>query len=113
LDTLFNQACLLYKEGKYTEAGNRFSEGIKRSGYHAELLYNVALCYYQRREYVQALKSLAEIIEHGIRNYPDLNVGVQPEEILSVGNSPSLHRSFLVESFNLKAAIEYNLKNCS
>ncbi|KAI9220763.1 hypothetical protein BC828DRAFT_382719 [Blastocladiella britannica] len=111
VDTIYNQACVLFKEGKYTEANARFSDAAKRQGYHPELSYNLALCCYQRREYVSSLKHLADIIEHGIRDYPDLNVGVLPEEILSVGNSPSLHKSFLVEAFNLKAAIEYNLKN--
>ncbi|KNE63467.1 hypothetical protein AMAG_08592 [Allomyces macrogynus ATCC 38327] len=110
-DTAFNQACLLYKEGKYADAQAKFSDAARRHGYHPEVYYNVALCAYMRREYVTSLKYLADIIEHGIRDYPDLNVGVLPEEILSVGNSPSLHKSFLVEAFNLKAAIEYNLKN--
>ncbi|KAI9159576.1 hypothetical protein H9P43_008916 [Blastocladiella emersonii ATCC 22665] len=111
VDTIFNQACLLYKEGKYADALVRFNEAAKRQGYHPELFYNMALCAYQRREYVTSLKFIADIIEHGIRDYPDLNVGVLPEEILSVGNTVSLHKSFLVEAFNLKAAIEYNLKN--
>jgi tetratricopeptide repeat protein 30 len=33
-------------------------------------------------------------------------------ETTSVGNSQVLHETYLVEAFNLKAAIEYDLKNC-
>jgi tetratricopeptide repeat protein 30 len=32
-------------------------------------------------------------------------------EVRSVGNSQVLHETFLIEAFNLKAAIEYRLKN--
>lgn len=57
----------------------------------------------------------ADIIERGIREHPELNVGVNTEgiEVRSVGNTHTLHESALVEAFNLKAAIEYQLKNCS
>ena len=34
-------------------------------------------------------------------------------EVRSVGNSQVLHETYLVEAFNLKAAIEYRLKNCT
>ena len=33
-------------------------------------------------------------------------------DVRSVGNSLILHETALVEAFNLKAAIEYQLKNC-
>jgi tetratricopeptide repeat protein 30 len=33
-------------------------------------------------------------------------------EVRSVGNTKVLHETALVEAFNLKAAIEYQLKNC-
>lgn len=33
-------------------------------------------------------------------------------DVRSVGNSMTLHETALVEAFNLKAAIEYQLKNC-
>jgi hypothetical protein len=34
-------------------------------------------------------------------------------EVASVGNTIILHESCLIEAFNLKAAIQYNLKNCN
>ena len=33
-------------------------------------------------------------------------------DVRSVGNSLTLHETALIEAFNLKAAIEYQLKNC-
>ena len=33
-------------------------------------------------------------------------------DVRSVGNTLTLHESALIESFNLQAAIEYQLKHC-
>lgn len=75
----------------------------------------MALCYYRLKEYGPALKHVADIIEHGIRDHPELSVGMQTEglEVRSVGNTLTLHETALTEAFNLKAAIEYQLKNCA
>lgn len=49
----------------------------------------------------------------GIRDHPELSVGMTTEgiEVRSVGNTITLHETALVEAFNLKAAIEYQNKN--
>lgn len=56
---------------------------------------------------------VADIIEKGIRDHPELSIGMQTEgiEVRSVGNTLTLHETALTEAFNLKAAIEYQLKN--
>lgn len=57
---------------------------------------------------------LGEIIERGIRNYPELGIGAQAETeggARSVGNPPALSLSGLVQALNLKAAIEYQEGN--
>ncbi|KAI8836789.1 hypothetical protein BJ741DRAFT_605193 [Chytriomyces cf. hyalinus JEL632] len=112
-DTMINQACLLYKEGKFEEACQKYADTLRVTGYQAELCYNLALCHYQLKQYVPALKNIADIIERGIRDHPELSVGMATEgiEVRSVGNSQILHETYLVEAFNLKAAIEYRLKN--
>ncbi|TPX62634.1 hypothetical protein PhCBS80983_g00262 [Powellomyces hirtus] len=112
-DTIINRACLLFKEGKYEEACAHYLDALKMLGYQADLSYNVALCHYMLNQYVSALKFIADIIEKGIRNHPELSVGMATEgiEVRSVGNSQLLHETYLVEAFNLKAAIEYHLKN--
>lgn len=104
---------------------------MQNLGFRPYLAYNVALCHYRLKEYGPALKYcgngkilnfyisavwyalLADIIERGIRDHPELSVGMQTEgiEVRSVGNTLTLHETSLTEAFNLKAAIEYQLKN--
>lgn len=62
----------------------------------------------------EAFNISADIIERGIREHPELSVGMTTEgiEMRSVGNTLTLHETALIEAFNLRAAIEYHLKNC-
>ena len=71
------------------------------------------LYYFRVKDFAPALKHIADIIERGIREHPELSVGMQTEgiEVRSVGNTLTLHETALIEAFNLKAAIEYVLKN--
>ncbi|TPX34411.1 hypothetical protein SeMB42_g07337 [Synchytrium endobioticum] len=109
VDTMINTACLVYKEGKVTEALQRYQAALKITGYQADLTYYVALCYYCLRQYDQALKCIGDLIERGVKEHPELNVGTDREavELRYVGNSQTLHETCLVEAFNLKAAILY------
>lgn len=108
-----NLGCILYKEGKYNEALAKFTIALNTLGFEPHLCYNVALCYYQLKEYVAALKHVADIIKRGIRKHPELSVGMATEglEVRSVGNTLTLYETALIEAFNLKAAIEYQMKN--
>ncbi|XP_033827298.1 tetratricopeptide repeat protein 30A isoform X2 [Periophthalmus magnuspinnatus] len=112
-DYIFNSGCLLYNDGKYEEACKKFTSAMQVLGYVPALSYNIALCYYSLKNYAQALKYISEIIERGIREHPELSVGLTTEGIdyHSVGNTLVLHQTALIEAFNLKAAIEYQLKN--
>ncbi|XP_048200182.1 tetratricopeptide repeat protein 30A2-like [Perognathus longimembris pacificus] len=112
-DGQVNLGCLLYKEGHYEAACSKFFGALKASGYQPDLSYNLALAYYSNRHYASALKHIADIIECGIRQHPELGVGMTTEgiDVRSVGNTSVLHQTALVEAFNLKAAIEYQLKN--
>ena len=62
-----------------------------------------------------SLKHIAEIIEKGVREHPELGVGSNADgiEVKSVGNTQALRETALIEAFNLKAAIEYSIKNYS
>ncbi|XP_065846573.1 intraflagellar transport protein 70A-like isoform X2 [Oscarella lobularis] len=106
-------ACILFKEGQHEEACSKFTTAMQVLGYQPDLSYNIALCHYQMKQYAAALKHIADIIEKGIRDYPELSVGMTTEgiDVRSVGNTALLHETALVEAFNLKAAIEYQLKN--
>ncbi len=90
----------------------KFVEAMNTLGYQPDLAYNVALCYYRQKQYGPALKHIAEIIERGVRNHPELSVGSNTDgiDVRSVGNSAVLRETALVEAFNLKAAIEYCMK---
>jgi hypothetical protein len=72
------------------------------------------VCFLFYFRYGPSLKHIAEIIERGVREHPELSVGSNTDgiEVRSVGNSVTLKETALIEAFNLKAAIEYQLKNC-
>ncbi|XP_037084938.1 tetratricopeptide repeat protein 30A-like [Pollicipes pollicipes] len=112
-DTAINQACLLFKDERYDEAATKFTHAQQVVGYMPHLSYNIALCHYKLKHYAPALKAIADIIQQGIQQYPELSVGMTTEglEVRSVGNTLTLHETALVEAFNLKAAVEYQLKN--
>eukprot|EP00045_Choanoeca_perplexa_P009833 m.96265 g.96265 ORF g.96265 m.96265 type:complete len:647 (+) comp15044_c2_seq1:2053-3993(+) len=113
IDTMVNEACLLVAEERYAQALEKFQAAVTIGGYNAHLSYSQALCHYRLANYANALKHIADIIERGIREHPELSVGMATEgiEVRSVGNSKVLHETALVEAFNLKAAIEYDLRN--
>ncbi|KAL0992582.1 hypothetical protein UPYG_G00095310 [Umbra pygmaea] len=108
-----DMGCLLYKEGEYEEACRRFKSAMQVLGYKPDLSYNIALCYYSMKQYEPALKYITDIIDRGIRDHPELSVGMTTEgiDVRSVGNTLALHETALIEAFNIKAAIEYQLKN--
>eukprot|EP00002_Diphylleia_rotans_P030417 TRINITY_DN624_c0_g1_i1.p1 TRINITY_DN624_c0_g1~~TRINITY_DN624_c0_g1_i1.p1 ORF type:complete len:588 (+),score=134.86 TRINITY_DN624_c0_g1_i1:261-2024(+) len=112
-DTVVNLGCLLFKEGSYEEARAKFTEALNSMEYQPQLVYNIALCYYKQKQYGLALKHVAEIIERGIQEHPELSVGSNADgvEAHSVGNTSVLLETALIEAFNLKAAIEYLMKN--
>ena len=58
-----------------------------------ELAYNIALCHYKMKDYAPALKYIADVVERGIRDHPELNVGITTEgvDIHTVGNSKVLY----------------------
>lgn len=115
IDTEINLGCLLYKEEQYEQALKKFANALQIIGFKPHLSYNVALCYFKLKEYAASLKHIADIIEQGIREHPELGVGMTTEgiEVRSVGNTLTLHETALTEAFNLKAAIEYQLQNCN
>ncbi len=73
--------CILYKEGKFEEARNKFQEAINIMGYNCEMAYNIALCHYKMKQLAPSLKNIAEIIEKGVREHPELGVGANADGI--------------------------------
>jgi len=114
-DTVVGLGAVLYKEQDFEGARAKFSQAKDSLGYQPELAYNIALCHYRIKQYGPAMKFIADIIEKGVREHPELSVGSNTEgiDVRSVGNSAVLKQTALVEAFNLKAAIEYVMKNTS
>lgn len=86
-----------------------------KSGAAPDLLYGIAVCHYSLQEFSDALKFINELIEYGIREHPELCKTGSESDVLehkSVGNSQALRDTFLVEAYNLRAAIEYRQKEC-
>jgi tetratricopeptide repeat protein 30 len=110
-DVLVNYAAVAFKEGNYESAREQYTKVITEMGYQADLAYNIALCFYREKQFGPALRYIAEIIEKGVRNHPELSVGSNTDgiEVRSVGNSAVLRETCLIEAFNLKAAIEFEM----
>ena len=104
---------IMYKESKFEEARVKFQDALNQIGYQCDLAYNVGLCHFKLKQWAPCLKFIAEIIEKGVREHPELGVGSNAEgvEVKSVGNTQILKETALIEAFNLKSAIEYVTKN--
>ena len=133
----FARGCLLYREKKYEAALELFTLIQTNSGPTADLTCALASTHYQLKQFPTALKLLTEHIEKQVKLHPQLSVGARMDaasassssssdpsttspsssapsstpSVLSVGNSAVLRDSFLIEAFNLKAAIEYVLSS--
>eukprot|EP00906_Rhabdomonas_costata_P030121 RCo042517 len=112
-DVVVLTGCVHFKETQFEEASAKYVEAMNALGFQADLAYNIALCHYKTKHYGPCLKHIAEIIERGIREHPELSIGSTTEhiEVRSVGNSQVLKETALVEAFNLKSAIEYMMRN--
>merc|ERR1712232_40290 len=110
------EGALLWKEKRFADAMSKFAEAMNTAGYQSDLAYNIGLCYYSMGQYGPTLKHVAEIIERGVRDHPELSVGALSEgagglAARSVGNTGVLRETALIEAFNLKPAVEYMMKN--
>ncbi|CCW59539.1 unnamed protein product [Phytomonas sp. EM1] len=112
-DTVVLQGCVLYREGNYEGALEKFQEAQNALGDKPELVYNIALAHYRMQQYALSLKHIGDIINKGVKEHPELNIGSNTEgvEARSVGNTPVLKETALIEAFNLKAAIEFQMQN--
>lgn len=95
----------------------------------AALTYNVALCHYCTKAYGPALRAIAMVVDHAATDHPQLGLlaggrrrpasggrvaddaGGEPPPAHSVALDPALSTSAVVEALNLKAAIQYELRD--
>ncbi|CAD5207550.1 unnamed protein product [Bursaphelenchus okinawaensis] len=112
-DQEVNLACIDYKIGDYDKAIERFKNATSVHGFQADLAYSLALCHYELGETEQTMRYIADIVERGVKDHPELGVGTVTDgiEVRSVGNTIILNETALIEAFNLRFAIEYKAKN--
>lgn len=112
-DVVVLQGCLQYKDGNYEEALAKFQEAISSLGFKPDLAYNIALTNFRMKQYGPSLQYIAEVIDRGVKDHPELAIGCATDGVdtRSVGNTQMLRDTALIEAFNLKGAIEYMLKN--
>ena len=105
-DTLINHACVMYKEAQsqgadanlYEKARLQFQEAMSKTGFQAELAYAIGLCHYQQKQFGPALKLIAEIIERGVREHPELSV--EHRDVVVWTQPRPLVRTILISTFS-------------
>ena len=107
-ETICAEATLDFKEGKYEDALVKYSDAFNLIGFDANIAHNIALCHYMLGQYSDVNEIADEIIERGLEQYPEFKPDSASNDNSFVDNSLSLQESFLVEAYNLKAAIQYN-----
>jgi len=105
------QGAIYLKQDSIEDALKYFEKARAMFGSSCEIIYNIALAHYKNKEYDKCMHYIAEIIERGTREHPELCIGSRTDPAATITNSLSLKESALIEAFNLKVAIEYNLKN--
>eukprot|EP00624_Nannochloropsis_granulata_P006958 evm.model.NODE_5589_length_28864_cov_20.848082.6 len=95
---------ICFHKGNFEDAREKYIDALNTLGYQADLAYNIALCSYKLKQFGPALKYITEIIDRGVQEHPELSVGSNADgiEVRSVGNSPVLQETYLIEAFNLK-----------
>ena len=61
--TIVFEGAIEFKEENFEDARKKFTDAMDILGYQPDLAYNVALCYYRMKQYGNAMKQIAEIIE--------------------------------------------------
>ena len=72
LSQVVNLAAIAFKEGDFEGARDKFVDAMNSLGYRPHLAYNIALCYYRLKDDGSSLRYIAEIIDRGVREHPEL-----------------------------------------
>jgi tetratricopeptide repeat protein 30 len=109
--TLVTEALVCYKEGNVEDALEKFLEVFDMIEFDPCLMYNIALCYYMLKNFVSALDYIDRIIAAGLEKYPEFKSTHDTAVIVHGNKEIALQESYLIEAYNLKAAIEFSSKN--
>ncbi|KAH0790545.1 TPR Domain containing protein [Histomonas meleagridis] len=110
---MFDTAVVLFKEDRIEEALEKFNEIKRVHGFIPEVAYCIALCHYRLNHFSDAISFIAEIKSDIARKHPELLRSLAGENIDFdiVGKLSQFQDLFLVETFNLLMAIEYDQKH--
>ena len=101
--TLLTSATIAFKEGDFDEALAGYGVVLEKIGFRPDVAYNEALCLYRlKKDSGRALEKTIDIISRGLEKYPGL-----AELSLDV-NDTALKATYLIEAYNLKAALEFD-----
>ncbi|KHJ42916.1 tetratricopeptide repeat protein [Trichuris suis] len=114
-DSEVNWGCICFKEENFETALQHFLTTAKCGGTTLDLLYNLAVCFYKLRQYNIAMRYIEEISERHAAEFlqPNTRFAAGGTEIRHAGNQWMLQQPALIAASNLKAAIEFKLKNYS
>ena len=95
------------------DALKMYLDALDTLGYQSDLTYYAATCHYKLEDYDSALTLVEHIIEQGKYNHPEWFMGSGSTHTSNscISISIQLQESFLIEAFNLKAAIEFQRNN--
>ncbi|OHT11745.1 TPR Domain containing protein [Tritrichomonas foetus] len=112
-DIMLDSAVVLFKEDRFEEALDKYMEIKRLHGFIPEVAYCIALCYYRLNRFSDAIQYIAEIKSNTARTHPELLRSLAGENIDFdiVGKLAQFQDLFLVETFNLLMAIEYDQKH--
>ena len=110
---MLDQAVVLFKEDRFEEALEKYMEVKRVHGFTPEVSYYIALCYYRLNRFSEAIGFISEVKSHTARVHPELLRSLAGEQIDFdvVGRLSQFQDLFLVETFNLLMAIEYDQKH--
>ena len=113
-ETIMAYSAISFKEGKFEDALNGYTEALNTIGFQYDLAYNVAACHYKIKNYEKALDLVSDIVDKAHKDYPDISVGTDINGIDS--QIPGidlfiLEKTKLIEAYNLKAAINFDRKS--
>ncbi|GAU90352.1 hypothetical protein RvY_02779 [Ramazzottius varieornatus] len=108
-----NQASVLFQQKEYTEAAAKFSQTAAMTGFDPGCVYGQAATAYEMKDFRQCAKYLNDIISRALSTHPQFSPpfdsGTENKQVFQ--NSPVLQQSYLIEAYNLKAAMEHHMGN--
>lgn len=112
-NVMLDQAVVLFKEDRFEEALEKYQEIKRIHGFSPEVVYCIALCYYRLNRFTDALTFITEIKSNCARTHPELLRSLTGEtvDIDVIGSRQYVQELYLVETFNLLMAIEFDQKH--